>query len=233
MTVLDEALAVPEGTPAAAVDLASRWREHDAQFKSARSQAPRADSALHIDRGSHVVLTAPHGTRHYRAGAMKQADLHTASLTLLAGEVSQVSTVVSAGARAEWETWDERDDEFSRHLRDLGDPARMLIDIHGMGDHHGPDFCLGTGPRPGALEEAAVEILRAELAPFAVAVDSPFDASPHYTVTSLAQRHLDLAGLQIEVAARWRSPHDDAAAPAVAALTRALAAVEDHLRAAA
>ncbi len=141
-----------------------------------------------------------------------------------------MSAVVSAGARSEWETWDERDDAFARHLRELRAPARMVVDIHGMGDHHGPDFCLGTGPRPGALEEAAVEILRAELAPFEVAVDSPFDARPHYTVTSLAQRHLGIAGLQIEVAARWRSPKDQAAAPGATALSRALTVVEERLR---
>ena len=221
----DQAMTVAE-----VIDLSSRWRELDARFGKVRKRARDDDPALLVDRRSAVVLTAPHGTRHYRAGAMKAADLHTGSLTLLAGEVAQVSTVVSAGARTEWDTWDERDDEFARHLRDLREPARMLVDIHGMGDHHGPDFCLGTGPQPGPLEELAVEILRTELKPFEVAVDAPFDARPHYTVTSLAQRHLGLAGLQIEVAARWRSPQDDAAAPGVGALSLALTALEEHVR---
>ncbi|MFP5360463.1 MAG: hypothetical protein ACLGHM_08205 [Actinomycetes bacterium] len=211
-------------------DIATRWRELDEHFGTARRRAGDDDPALLVDRSSAVVLTAPHATRHYRAGAMKAADLHTGSLTLLAGEVANVSAVVSAGARTEWDTWDERDDEFSRHLRDLSDSARMLIDIHGMGDHHGPDFCLGTGPRPGALEDLAVEILRSELDAFEVVVDAPFTARPHYTVTSLAQRHLGLAGLQIEVAARWRSPHDDSAAPAASALSLALTAVEEGIR---
>ncbi|WP_062386782.1 hypothetical protein [Demequina iriomotensis] len=233
MTCEVDAPNVPTGAADDVVELSSRWREHAARFTSARAQLPHGDGALLVDRASAVVLTAPHGTPHYRAGAMKQADLHTGSLTLLAGEVANVSTVVSAGARAEWDTWDERDDEFTRHLRDLREPARMLIDIHGMGDHHGPDFCLGTGPRPGALEELAVEILRTELEPFEVAVDAPFDARPHYTVTSLAQRHLGLAGLQIEVAARWRSPRDEAAAPAVSALAQALTAVDERIREAA
>ncbi|MDN4474437.1 hypothetical protein QQX09_01055 [Demequina sp. SYSU T00192] len=224
--------ANPSGAPGGAdvIDISSRWRELDARFKRARAGAGDDDTALREDRSSAVVLTAPHGTKHYRAGAMKAADLHTGSLTLLAGEVAQVSTVVSAGARTAWETWDERDDEFARHLRELPDHARMVIDIHGMGDHHGPDFCLGTGPRPGPLERLAVEVLRSELAGFEVAVDAPFDARPHYTVTSLAQRHLGLGGLQIEVAARWRSPHDDAAAPGATALSRALTAVEERLR---
>lgn len=224
-------LTDPIDSTADVIDISSRWRELDARFRTARAELRKVDDpALLVDRGSAVVLTAPHGTPHYRAGAMKAADLHTASLTMLAGEVAEVSTVVSARARGEWETWDERDDEFARHLRDLRAPARMLIDIHGMGDHHGPDFCLGTGPRPGALEELAVDILRAELEPFEVAVDSPFDARPHYTVTSLAQRQLGMAGLQIEVAARWRSPHDEGAAPAATALSRALTVVEGHLR---
>ncbi|WP_084078315.1 hypothetical protein [Demequina sp. NBRC 110057] len=208
----------------------TRWRELDDSFGAARAQARGADPALLTDRGSAVVLTAPHATKHYRAGGLKQADLHTGSLTMLAGEVAHVSTVVVTRARHEWETWDERDDEFTRHLRELRHPARMVVDMHGMADHHGPDFCLGTGPQPGALEEMAVDILRAELEPFDVAVDSPFDASPHYTVTSLAQQHLGLAGLQIEVAARWRSPHDDAAAPAVSALSSALTVVDELLR---
>ncbi|WP_062526997.1 hypothetical protein [Demequina rhizosphaerae] len=215
------------------VDISSRWRELAATFRSARVEAGRDDPALLVDRSSAVILTAPHGTKHYRAGAMKSADLHTGSLALLAGEVANVSAVVSAGARTAWETWDERDDAFARHLRDLPEHARMLIDIHGMGDHHGPDFCLGTGPHPGPLESLAVDILRAELDGFEVAVDSPFDARPHYTVTSLAQRHLGMAGLQIEVAARWRSPHDEAAAPGAAALSQALTAVEEQVREAA
>lgn len=215
--------------------IASRWRELDARFRSTRREVrdSEEDAALHVDRGSAVVVTAPHGTPHYRAGAMKAADLHTGSLALLAGEVAQVSTVVSAGARTAWDTWDERDDEFARHLRELREPARMLVDIHGMGDHYGVDFCLGTGPEPGALEDLAVEILRSELEPFEVAVDAPFDARPHYTVTNLAQRHLGLAGIQIEVAARWRSPQDQASAEGASALTRALGVVEEHLRAAA
>ncbi|SEI85013.1 hypothetical protein [Demequina mangrovi] len=230
MTTDIEALDTVREATADVVDLSSRWRKCADRLRSARADTPDQDAALHVDRDSAVVLTAPHGTRHYRAGAMKQADLHTGSLTLLAGEVAQVSTVVSARARAAWSTWVERDDAFVRHLRDLDEPARMILDIHGMGDHHGPDFCLGTGPRPGALEDAAVDILRDELDGFDVAVDSPFDARPHYTVTSLAQRHLGLAALQIEVAARWRSPDDEAAAPGVSALTRALAAVDRHLR---
>ncbi|WP_062466393.1 hypothetical protein [Demequina maris] len=231
MTTTDE--TVHDSPAADVIDISTRWRELDARFGKARKRAGDDDPALLVDRGSALVLTAPHGTKHYRAGAMKAADLHTGSLTLLAGEVAQVSAVVSAGARAEWDTWDERDDAFARHLRDLREPARMLIDIHGMGDHHGPDFCLGTGPRPGPLEQLAVEALRAELDNFEVAVDAPFDARPHYTVTSLAQRHLGLAGLQIEVAARWRSPRDDATAPAVTALSRALTTVEERLREAA
>ncbi|MDN4486664.1 hypothetical protein QQX10_00615 [Demequina sp. SYSU T00039] len=216
-------------------DVSSRWRAIDARFRVAREDARDGDedAALHVDRDSALVLSAPHGTRHYRAGAMKQADLHTGSLTLLAGELADVSAVVSARAHAPWDSWDERDDPFARHLRELRPPARMVVDIHGMGDHHGPDFCLGTGPRPGPLELLAVEVLRHELEDFDVAVDAPFDARPHYTVTHLAQRHLGLAGLQIEVAARWRSPRDADAAPGAAALARALGAVDAGLRAAA
>lgn len=223
------------GRPVDAIDVGSRWRELDARFRDVRAEARTGDGdpAVHVDRDSAVVLTAPHGTRHYRRGAMKRADMHTASLALLAGELADVSTVVSARARSAWETWDQRDDEFAQRLRELRAPARMLVDIHGMGDHHGPDFCLGTGPRPGRLEGLAVEVLRSELDGFDVAVDAPFDARPHYTVTSLAQRHLGLAGLQIEVAARWRSPEDAQAAPAVSALARALSVVEDRLGAAA
>ncbi len=213
--------------------ITTRWRELHDEFGTARASARGSDPALLTDRGSAVVLTAPHATKHYRAGSLKQADLHTGSLTMLAGEVARVSTVVVTRARHQWETWDERDDEFTRHLRELRAPARMVVDIHGMGDHHGPDFCLGTGPQPGSLEEMAVTILREELQPFDVAVDAPFDASPHYTVTSLAQRHLGLAGLQIEVAARWRSPHDDATAPGVTALSSALTVVDEALRLAA
>ncbi|WP_062464637.1 hypothetical protein [Demequina soli] len=231
MTHTDEAQTTLIEPLADVVEISSRWRELATEFGTARHQVRREDGpALLVDRGTAVVLTAPHGTPHYRAGTMKAADLHTGSLTLLASEVAHVSAVVSTGGRTEWDTWDERDDEFTRHLRELREPARMLIDIHGMGDHHGPDFCLGTGPHPGTLENLAVEILRAELEPFTVAVDSPFDASPHYTVTSLAQRHLGLAGLQIEVAARWRSPEDQEAAPGAAALSRALTVVEEHLR---
>ena len=220
----------PWPATAQVIDLADRWRELDARFRTARTRAHYGDPAILVDRGSAVVLTAPHATPHHRAGAMKAADLHTGSLTLLAGEVAQVSAVVSAGASAAWNTWDERDDEFTRHLRDLPGRTRMLLDIHGMGDHHGPDFCLGTGPEPGPLELRTAQILREELEGFEVAVDSPFSARAHYTVTSLAQRHLGLAGLQIEIAARWRSPHGGAGTPAVAALSQALTAVEEHVR---
>ena len=95
------------------------------------------------DRGSRLILTAPHAVRTLRDNRPKAPDLCTGALTRLAGEQNDVSTIIRR------RTGEERN-AAAGFVIDRQLANHCFLDIHGMnGGRHrhftGRGLCAGTG----------------------------------------------------------------------------------------
>lgn len=168
----------------------------------------------HFGVDARVIMSAPHAVRHFgRDGVSKLADAATGGLVRFVSERSGVVAVVASGG---WVNANANAnhvlDEWCpyRHtLTKLGAADSVLVDVHGMTDHHGAEVCVGTGADPAVSADVvsfAVEHLRA--AGLTVVVDMPFSASSPATVTSWAQRN-GFRAFQLEVCSALRRPWQD------------------------
>lgn len=153
-----------------------------------------------------ALVTAPHAVAHWRDGARKPADMGTGFLADVLAQLLDADVVVAEGEQSRDGNYDP-DGVFKAAL--AGFTPRLVLDVHGMADRHGPDVCLGLGGLPRAAEPLA-EVFAGALrsAGFVVSVNVPFAATGDHTVTSTFQRR-GIAALQLEVAARNRRPHGD------------------------
>lgn len=182
-----------------------------------------ADDVRHIDRRHPVLISAPHAVNHHRFGASKRADRRTGGLAEVVGEATGAGVLTAAGRVSEWGSWEERTDGFVRILRREALRRTLILDLHGMGDRHGTDVCIGTGGESGPALRRAVGCLDRQFAGYRVSIDDPFDGSQWYTVLQYG-RELGIAVIQLELSASLRDPRGNAAAAAdvVARLSRTI-----------
>jgi hypothetical protein len=166
----------------------------------------------HFGVDARVIMSAPHAVRHLsRDGVSKAADAATGGLVRFVSERSRVVAVVASGGWVNANANHVLDGwcPYRHTLTELGAANSVLVDVHGMTDHHGAEVCVGTGANPSLSADVvsfAVEHLQA--AGLAVAVDTPFSASSPGTVTSWAQRN-GFRAFQLEVCSALRRPWQD------------------------
>ena len=165
-----------------------------------------------------VLLTAPHGGNQLRDGVVKAADQYTAALALLLAELTGAAALVCIGGPYPDPAWPapagaegpalEVAQQFSSAT--LG--RKVVLDLHGMRNDHGPDICLGLGASPSRRELLlAGRLVRlGKRLGLSVTVNSPFRGDRATSVTSLAQLS-GVTALQIEIARRLRDPRQDPA----------------------
>lgn|GEM_PF-1896669 len=182
----------------------SRWRALEAAYASRGYAGAGPPWSAVLRTGSLPLLwSAPHAVRHMRHGRGKRAERGTGGLAeLLALETGAIA-VCAAGHVGNWEIWKEREDAFAASLRSFSQ-GRLVIDLHGMTDHHQADLCIGLGPSPSLLSRSFAALLLYRFSAAKVLVNAPFDATPAYTVTSFVQQHLHGDALQLEIRAGWR-----------------------------
>ncbi len=158
----------------------------------------------------HVLLTAPHGGTHLRDLLRKPADQYTASLVQVMGGRLDAPFVVWFGRDYPDPVFSRPDPEPVRLREALVIPmlsAKVVLDVHGMKDSHGPDICIGMGPAPGVYEKelaARLEQLGKTFG-FDVSRNTPFRGDRSTSITSLAQS-MGIVALQLEIAHRLRDP---------------------------
>lgn len=153
--------------------------------------------------GSSVTLTAPHNKATFRDGEYKRRDTNVGVLAIEAAKIAQVNALVPLTPGDHDGNW-HTESKFRTALNSLLDPEAVILDIHGMADHHGCDVVLGTanGRSPVWLVEAVAVPLRQAGFTVEIRHAGPLSAQDNtLTWALLAAGH---AALQIEVAWRWR-----------------------------
>lgn len=188
-------------------DSAERWLQLERRFAARHYDgAPESDATRHRVGTMPVLITAPHAVNHHRQGEPKVADRRTGGLAELLHEQTGATSLAAASRVPDWSRWVDRNDDFTRLLRKEIERNGLILDLHGMGDHHGIDVCIGTGGQRGTAIDAAVAAMASAFAAFEVAVDEPFSALSPHTVTQFARRPAVGAVVQIELSARLRDP---------------------------
>jgi hypothetical protein len=208
--------------------LLSLWAAEEQVFAAERySGAETGPEAMSYPRGSRLALSAPHAVNVLRNGALKFADLGTGGLCVALAMACNVSSVVRSQTTDEPADWTGRDDQFARKLLGLLEGAEVVLDLHGMSDHHGVDICLGRGPAPSPEQDQLIDLFLKHLAGLRISVDEPFSGRPAHTIMSLLASRGQL-GLQVEIAGRWRSPADqpESAASLITGLARIIRDLE-------
>lgn len=193
------------------VDLISRWNELEKSFRqndySGDACGPLVESQV---SGTGIYYTAPHAVKHCRRGKTKAEETATGGLVrLLASETGAgyLATLRYCGD-GDVNTCD--DHPFKTRLCELieAERVRMVVDLHGMSDKHGPDVSIGLG-RPGHDASTllgavyAAHLERAGLIVDLGAKVTGFRASSKRTLTAWLQAR-GVAAVQVEVASRRR-----------------------------
>jgi hypothetical protein len=187
---------------------ARQWLEHNRPFSANHAYGQDAPNAVRFTaRSGEYLFTAPHAVHHYRDETLpdKQSDARTGGLAELLGQRLNCSVLAASGFVQEWHSWQERQDDFPRRLKQAVHGGRFVIDFHGMSDSHDVDVCLGLGAYPSEKTQRIAKALVKALHPLNVQIDTPFTATPAFTVVSFVQS-LGGDGLQVEIAAYLRDP---------------------------
>ncbi len=102
------------------------------------------------DRGSRLVLTAPHAVRTFRNQKPKAPDLYTGALARLAGEQSGVSAIIRR-------RFSREKNSVTNFISDRKLERHWFLDIHGMNGSRGFELAVGTGILPAADYAGALE----------------------------------------------------------------------------
>lgn len=172
-----------------------------------RGSNAHGSSIIVRNRYSPLLLTAPHATKHGRFDGIKDEDAFTGSLALLLGRELESSVIAAAHCDPDTQHPTQLSRDFLAALDELAPEHHLLVDVHGMSDHHGVGVCIGTGAVDPADDTLApvVESLLRGLESFTPSVNVPFSAQAPYTLTTHAQT-LGIPAIQVEIAARYRTP---------------------------
>ena len=90
------------------------------------------------DRGSKLILSAPHSTRSFENRHEKIADVYTGALVRLLGELCNISTII----RTKFVPYRTR---VADYIADHNLEDHYFLDIHGFNQKMDCDICLGIG----------------------------------------------------------------------------------------
>ncbi|MFI3241514.1 MAG: hypothetical protein R3Y43_02995 [Alphaproteobacteria bacterium] len=91
-----------------------------------------------VDRGSNLILSAPHSTKSYREKEVKQADAYTGAICLFLGKKHNLSTVVRNNIGS-------FEDDIFQFVLDNKLENKFFLDIHGIARNRDFEIAIGTG----------------------------------------------------------------------------------------
>ena len=132
----------------------------------------------------------------------------TGALAIALANALDASVILPVAAQPDDPNFDMYDDApFKQVLANILGKYRLVLDIHGMADHWGPDICIGVGDD---LRVPSLQLLLRNLEycsaqeGLVAAVNRPFASRHPGTVSSFARRN-GCAAAQLELAARCRT----------------------------
>ena len=104
-----------------------------------------------------VLFSAVHATPHRRQGNHKGAERMTGALAIALANALDASVILPVAAQPDDPNFDMYDDApFKQVLANILGKYRLVLDIHGMADHWGPDICIGVGDE---LRDPSLQLL--------------------------------------------------------------------------
>lgn len=157
-----------------------------------------------------LLVCASHATPHVRHGAAKPAERLTGSLSISLAQSLDATVIVPIAPQSDDPNYDIDDAApYKMAIAEVLCDFHLLLDLHGMKDHWGPDICVGTGAE--SLSSRSQQLLsflahRCTQSGIAMSIDYPFTSTSKGTVASFSRRH-GCEALQMELSLRCREPH--------------------------
>lgn len=188
--------------------LAARLRRFEAEQVRPDDPPADGDPFFRIEMGwLPVLVSAPHGARHWRRGRFKGEDRFTAALAYWLHRETGAHAIFSHRRASEDPNFDPGG-RYKASVRRLvaAHGICFVLDLHGMSSRHGPAVELGTmhGRSCRRFAPLIVAGFAAQgfdgAAPARLVVDLNFPASGQHTVTRFAAEQLGIEAVQIELA---------------------------------
>jgi len=163
-----------------------------------------------IEGSTPVLISAPHGARHFRKDKWKEEDEYTASMAIGLAEETGAHVIYVKNRTREDPNYDQRS-RYKGRVREIimDHGIQFLLDIHGASKKRPFKVCVGT--RHDRRERSSCptfkDIIEASLKEFQ---EPPifnrefFKAAKEETVTSFARNQCGIESAQIEINALYR-----------------------------
>jgi len=205
-------------TPAIA-DLLQRLERLERPICHRAAPPPGGEPFRHEPGTRPLLVSAPHGAAHLRAGRPKREEEYTSALARLLARETGAHALYMTHRAAYDSNWD-RDTPFKRRLREIvqGNEVGFVLDLHGMTTRHHIGLALGTinGESCPEHEQVLCEVLaahgfcrvetreakRSEFQSWnRYALNHPrfTGGLRHHTVTRFASRALGVPAAQVEI----------------------------------
>ncbi len=157
-----------------------------------------------------ILISAPHGARHFRKDKWKEEDEYTSSIAIKLAEATGAHVIYVKNKTYEDPNYAERA-RYKDKIREivLNDGIRFLLDIHGANKDRPFKICVGT--RYNNNNESSCPTYKDTLEGVLRDFQEPpifnrrnFKAKKKATVTSFARKECGIESAQVEINARYR-----------------------------
>ncbi len=157
-----------------------------------------------------ILISAPHGAKHYRTREMrwKDEDAYTSSLAIVLGRLTGAH-VLYVKNKADEDPNNDTGTRYKAFLKKIVEEngIKFVADLHGAGPGHG--FRVDVGVMDTATEKSSCPtfkgVIEGAFIDFGPAIfNQRFTARGDGTVTCFARRVLGIEAAQIEINARYR-----------------------------
>jgi hypothetical protein len=157
-----------------------------------------------------ILISAPHGARHFRKDKWKEEDEYTSSIAIKLGQATGAHVIYVKNKTVEDPNYIRK----SRYKDSVGDiikrcQIRFLLDIHGANKNKPFKICVGT--RYDEEEKSSCPTFKNLIEKSLVDFQEPpvfnrpyYRATKKETITSFARRECGIESAQIEINAGYR-----------------------------
>jgi len=182
------------------------------EFTVIRCDEQRADYYRYIEGRIPILISAPHGAKHYHAregeGYWKKEDAYTSSLAIKLGQLTGAHVLYAkykAGEDPNSDTRSAYKDFLKSVVREHG--IKFVIDLHGASGSQ--PFKIDVGTMSDAMSESSCPTLRPIIQKaFQGFEEQPFNkrfaAGGCGTITTFVRNDLGIEAAQFEINARYR-----------------------------
>jgi hypothetical protein len=157
-----------------------------------------------------ILISAPHGAKHFRDDDWKEEDQYTSSIAIKLGEITGAHVIYVKNKTREDSNYLERT-KYKERIKEVIEEhgIKFLMDLHGVDQHKPFKICVGTGYDENeksscpAFKDIIEDVLKDFQAP-PIFNRKKFKAKEKGTVTSFARRECGVESAQFEINAAYR-----------------------------